>query len=406
MEDIKEKIARLKEKGALEIGKGNWERALRNFMEILKESPDDLHALMRAGDAYAKLGKNDEACRVYDRLVGLYAKEGFLIKAIAVHRLILKIKPDFPDGEIRLLLLSEQKNRQDVLPGIKRGETKKTRADFPRPPLFSDLTQDEFTAVTEKLIPLSVAAGGMIIREGDVGNSIYIIVSGRVSIFKSDADQNEVWITNLDEGSFFGEFGYFSGEKRSASVKALTDCTLLEIGKKDVGSIVKKHPRVNEVLRKFYKERVLDTLLAVSPLFSALPPEGRAQLMSAVVFSTHKTGERIVREGEEGDRMYVIISGEVGVTTQKEGAVVTLARLRSGDFFGEVSVITGKPRTATVTALSDTDLAQIPKPAVQQQMRRYPEIEERLAHYIQMRVENTISTIMQFKNRKIESGMI
>ena len=64
-----------------------------------------------------------------------------------------------------------------------------------------------------------------------------------MSIFRRDEDKNEVWITNLGEGSFFGEFGYFSGQKRFASVKAVEDTTLLEIGRNDLEAIIAKHPR-------------------------------------------------------------------------------------------------------------------------------------------------------------------
>jgi CRP-like cAMP-binding protein len=104
--------------------------------------------------------------------------------------------------------------------------------------------------------------------------------------------------------------------------------------------------------------------------------------------------------------MYVIISGEVAVTTEKEGAVMELARLKSGDFFGEVSVITGRPRTATVTAGTNIHLAEIGSDSIAEAIGAHPEIEQRLSRFIQMRVENTISTFMQFKNRKIESGLV
>ena len=73
---------------------------------------------------------------------------------------------------------------------------------------------------------------------------------------------------------------------------------------------------------------------------------------------------------------------------------------------GEVAVITGQPRTATVIAGTDVNLAEIDKGSVAEAIGAHPEIEERLSHFIQMRVENNISTFMQFKNRKMESGLV
>jgi len=406
MQDTKQSLSRIKELGAAELGKGNWDKALGAFLEVLKVTPNDTHALMKAGDCYHKLGKNGEACRCYDRLVDIFSSEGFVVKAIAVHKLILKINPGFPGGEKRLSVLYERKVAETgpVLPV--KGRTADRQRRYEKPPLFSDLSQDEFTAVIEKLSPLDVGAEGMIIRQSEAGDSIFVIVSGQVSIFRRDDDNNEVWITNLGEGNFFGEFGYFSGHKRSASVKAVEDTTLLEITRKDLESIIAKHPRIREVMLKFYKERILDTLLAISPLFSVLSPGERRQLMKEVSFSTHRRTARIVEEGQAGDRMYVVISGEVEVSTVKETMVVPLALLKSGDFFGEVAVITDRPRTASVTAKTDISVAEIPRASVAGVMGKHPEIEQLLSQYIQMRVENTISTFVQFKNRKIESGLV
>jgi cAMP-dependent protein kinase regulator len=405
MKDARQQIARLKEEGARDIGRGNWEKALGDFLEVLKLSPDDQHSLMKAGDCYQKLGRDQEACRYYVRLADLYGAEGFVVKAIAVLKLIMKISPGYPGAREKLSTLYEQKvsEQAPALPAAGKGAPGR---EYQKPPLFSDLSHDEFMAVVGKLEPTEVPTGGMIIREGDAGDSIFIIVSGEVSIFRQDEDKNEIWITNLGEGSFFGEFGYFSGQKRFASVKAVEDTTLLEIGRTDIESIVAKHARVKEVLLKFYKERILDTLLAISPLFSVLSPEERRLLMGRVTFSGIKKGTPIVREGDQGDRMYVVISGEVIVSTEKEGSVVELARLRSGDFFGEVAVITNRPRTATVTASTDVYCAEIGGESIAEAIGTHPEIQERLSRFIQMRVENTISTFMQFKNRKMESGLV
>lgn len=406
MKDTRQNIASLKAQGAADIGKGNWDGALGNFLGVLKVAPNDTHALMKAGDCCGKLGRNDEACRHYDRLVDVFSAEGFVVKAIAVHKLILKINPGYPGGEKRLSSLYELKQAGEgaPLPGV--GKASAPGAAYGTPPLFSDLSRDEFTALVERLAPRSVGAGDTIIRQGEKGDSIFVIVSGQVSISRREADRSEVWITNLGEGNFFGEFGYFSGQKRSASVRAVEETTLLEIGRKDLEAVIAKHPRVREVLLAFYKERILDTLLAISPLFSVLTPEERARLMKGVSFSSAKRASEIVREGDEGDRMFVLISGDVEVSTRKEGLQVPLARLKSGDFFGEVAVITARPRTATVTAVTDVALAEIGRESVAEAIGAHPEIEERLSRFIQMRVEDTISTFMQFKNRKMESGLV
>ncbi len=406
MADLKSKIAKHKESGAHFMAKGNWEKAKGEFLEVLKLSPNDQYSILKVGDCSAKLGDVDGAIRYYDKVAEMYAREDFLVKAIAVNKLILKLRPDSPRIIDRLSTLYSEKIKYEAPKLSIKGIEKKKEEPYPRTLLFSDLSHEEFMATVDKMKPIDIPEGTLIIREGDKGNSIFIIASGEVSIFREDEDLNELWISNLEEGDFFGEFGFFSESGRIASVKAVSDTTLLELSRQDLESIIKKHPGVKEVLQKFYKERVLDTLLAISPIFYPLGPEQRGMLLKSFTLKAVKKGEVVLREGEVGDNMYFIQSGEVEVSTEKDGSSVFLAKLKPGDFFGEVSVITGKPRTATVKAVSNAKLLEVSKEEIQKVVKVYPEVLDALNKYINKRVEDTIATIMEYKNRKSESGLI
>lgn len=93
------------------------------------------------------------------------------------------------------------------------------------------------------------------------------------------------------------------------------------------------------------------TFLESIPLFAGIPPESRAKLAEYVqveVFAGHRT---VVWKGEEGDAFYVIYSGEADVLQEEEsGARAVVARLSSGDSFGEIALLENSPRTATVRA--------------------------------------------------------
>jgi CRP-like cAMP-binding protein len=173
-----------------------------------------------------------------------------------------------------------------------------------------------------------------------------------------------------------------------------------------MSSIISEHPRVQEVLFRFYKSRILDSLLAISPIFSSLPRKERRFLVDAFTYTEKKAGAVIISEGDVGDKMFFLQSGQVQVYTEKEGERIHLAGLAEGDFFGEVSVIAGKPRTATVAAITDIQLAEIDRDSLMNGIEGHPEIIEAINRFIQMRVENTISAIMEYKNRKSESGLI
>jgi CRP-like cAMP-binding protein len=92
-------------------------------------------------------------------------------------------------------------------------------------------------------------------------------------------------------------------------------------------------------------------------IFTSLTADQRVQLAMASRPLLFAAGQAIVREGENGATMFVLKSGEASVTLAKtEGE---LARLGAGAFFGEMSLLTGDPRSATVTAITDCELIEI-----------------------------------------------
>ncbi len=99
------------------------------------------------------------------------------------------------------------------------------------------------------------------------------------------------------------------------------------------------------------------TVLRSAALFDALDEEQRAALARLATRRIYAAGEPIVRQGERGSSMFVVARGEALVTIV--GGAGPLARLRRGEVFGEMSVLTGEPRTATVTAAEDCELLEI-----------------------------------------------
>src|ERR1041385_2530507 len=100
-------------------------------------------------------------------------------------------------------------------------------------------------------------------------------------------------------------------------------------------------------------------------------------------------GAVIISEGETGTAMYVIVSGEVKVYTRGTGnsGSVYLAKLGEGDFFGEVSVLTGKPRTATITASRPTELLRLDKNKLDGALSRHPGIRRVLDDFYKKRAK-------------------
>jgi CRP-like cAMP-binding protein len=98
-------------------------------------------------------------------------------------------------------------------------------------------------------------------------------------------------------------------------------------------------------------------LLARVPMFAPLSDSEREQLRSVARRVIFAKGEAVVRQGQAGHSLFVIHRGDASVTL--DGTEGEVARLRAGDVLGEMSLLTGEARTATVTALTDCDLLEI-----------------------------------------------
>ncbi len=139
-----------------------------------------------------------------------------------------------------------------------------------------------------------------------------------------------------------------------------------------------------------------------SPLFEMLSDAERTAIVNEMEVESHDEGSVIINEGDPGSSMYVIASGEVKVytrTVNKSGPVY-LARLGEGDFFGEVSVLTGKPRTATITASQRTELLRLDKDKLDGVLSKYPGIRKVLDDFYRKRANHTVEAMIESLKKK------
>jgi CRP-like cAMP-binding protein len=133
--------------------------------------------------------------------------------------------------------------------------------------------------------------------------------------------------------------------------------------------------------------------IADSHLFKSLDAAGREQLMANATAVQFAAEEVIVREGDPGEVMYLIQDGGVRVSTAREGRPVQLARLGRGACIGEVALLSGRARTATVIADRACTLLAFPKPAIDDVLQAYPKVRMLLERIVSGRARNTIEVL-------------
>jgi cAMP-dependent protein kinase regulator len=136
--------------------------------------------------------------------------------------------------------------------------------------------------------------------------------------------------------------------------------------------------------------------LRASALFASFREEALEEVLTVTSLRSYQEGDIIVTEGEPGSSLFLIASGEVKVFTRGErGEHVPLAELCSGDFFGEVSLLTGRPRTATITAKSQVIAIELDKDDVDRIASEHPEVLEVLEEFYQRRAHETVEAVIR-----------
>ncbi len=211
----KEKLT-FKEEAQKALIHGEWKKALQCFENHCAQEPADLRSRLKVAELLERLDRRDEAARIYRGVAEVYAHDGFLLQAISVYKMILRIDPSSRDVPPRLAQLYAEKIR----------ETKPLRP-VPYIPLFSELDEQELQSLLPRVQSRAFPEGSLICQEGTKGDSLFVISRGEVAIIKAVPEGREVPVCNLREGSFFGEFGFFIDQKRHATVKAVTECEIL-----------------------------------------------------------------------------------------------------------------------------------------------------------------------------------
>jgi len=379
MSEKKEVEKALRERGQRYIKTGELAKALEEFKRLAEVNPGDLQVQVQIGDLLRKVGREAESLVRYKYILAEYIEKGFFLQAIALGKLILKIDPE--DEEAIRVLKDLSSRKTDLL---SQKEIKGTSV----PLLFADLSEEEFQQVLARIKSYQVDKECLICKEGEKGDSIYVVSHGKVGIYKyTIKEKKEVLLNILEAGDFFGEFSFFSHQRRSASARALTDVSLLEMTQEDFDEIKRVYPNIAEVLMTLYKKRVVDTILALSPPFNALSPQDRQRLVERFAHRVVDPDSTVIQEGALPTFLYLIKSGRAEVFIEKGGKEVIVGHLAAGDIFGEISLLLGRNHTASVKTVSRTELLMASKNDVEEILGVYPQIRETLKQYGRERLE-------------------
>src|SRR5437762_3776165 len=255
-----------------------------------------------------------------------------------------------------------------------------------RSDLFRFLPDEHFEKIRPLLQEERHDFGDLIVKQGEPANAFYILISGRARVVKAGANNGEeIVLATLRPGDSFGEAALTEGGTRTATVRCSTSVEVLRLDRAEFLALTETAPEFKEYMQVTRRARTLQSFLYEFSNFGRLPTPALRGVIEKLERVQFQKGNLIIKEGDSAGPMYILEKGRARAFTQNNGAKVNLAFYRDGDFFGELSILNGSPRAASVEAYSDCDLLALDPEAARSLKQSYPEfgklLEERLAQY-------------------------
>jgi HlyB family type I secretion system ABC transporter len=254
-----------------------------------------------------------------------------------------------------------------------------------RSSLFRFLSDEHFGAIEPLLQEEHYDFGDVIVKQDDPADSFYVLTTGRARALKIQSDGQEIPLGVLKPGDSFGEAALSEGGTRKATVRCSTAVDVLRIDRDDFLQLARRVPDLKQYVETTGRNRALQSFLYQFSNFGRLPTAVLRGMIDKLTPVTFGKGDLIIREGDDAGPLYVIEKGRARAFAGLNGRESNLAFYREGDFFGELSILNGSPRAASVEAFTDCQLLSLEPKAVQGLRRRFPEFDkllsERLALY-------------------------
>jgi CRP-like cAMP-binding protein/Fe-S-cluster-containing hydrogenase component 2/thioredoxin reductase len=195
-------------------------------------------------------------------------------------------------------------------------------------------------------------AGDVVFERNAPGSSLFGIADGQVLVEVNPSDPSIT--VPINAGTIFGEVGLISGRRRGATIRAGSDCILVEISRNAALKLMSQVPSAAREITRITTERSLLQIFK-----SGLAPADLVDVIAGAKVESIRAGQAIIKEGEAGDDIFIIRSGSMVVEKSIGGKPVFLSYVPAGSFVGEMAVIDGSPRSATVRAAVKSDVIRL-----------------------------------------------
>jgi CRP-like cAMP-binding protein len=452
-------LRKLKDKAAELASKGKVEKAAELFREILRADPKDAATCQKLADVLRRSGQISEAVERYAEVADRFARDGLLIKAIAICKTILELDPEHQVTQRQLADLYSKRNifdagRAPVRPKATAPAPVATPAPSPESapvenegvelavePDFEGgvalpltATSDQEPEVAE--VPLEVeptsTGGGVLFDPSELPAELGaepdpFAVFGADELVSAPPAPHALPAPPPPPAppahvARPTAFNLIVAAAEEAVVAGVEDQFEVDVDLVDdeAVALVEVEP-LQEPAQEAQEAAPSDARLPHFPIFSDLGPEAFVALTEALQVSRLATGETVVTEGDVGTAFFVVATGRLVVKKRDEkGDLVVLAHLGEGEFFGEMALLSASPRNATVVAEEPTEVLVLEFEVLRTLAGRYPHLAGSLRRFYRQRLlanalavsplfrpfgrEDRKAVMEKFRERTVQAG--
>jgi NTE family protein len=238
--------------------------------------------------------------------------------------------------------------------------------------VFCDLHESDLHWLASEVEEVALSLGTVLFRQGDPGDAFYIVRSGTLQVLATSAGVTQVLAT-IEAGDLIGEIGVLYQRSRTSTVSAVTASTLFKIRASTLDRLFATNPSAYTQFLEAASRRLPSSYLASVPMFAGLDAEALGELDLESSWVRLAGGQTLFRQGDAPDYLYVVVRGRLEVLVEHDsGRQEMIDQLGQGACVGEMAILTGEPRTATVRAIRDSELVRLSKAELYRFLELHP----------------------------------
>ncbi|HEY6097860.1 MAG TPA: cyclic nucleotide-binding domain-containing protein [Anaeromyxobacter sp.] len=372
-------LRKLKDKAAELAAKGKLDKAAELYREAVRGDPKDVATHQKLAEVLRRAGRTRDAVEAYRAVADRFAHDGLLIKAIAISKTILELDP-------------EHVETQAVLADL---YAKRAAAEGARPPARTVMMM----AAVRPSPPSAGADDGVV--------AIPLAPPGRpaaVELPEEEAVPLEELVERPPERStapprraqtdfarivFAADAAVRAGlEGEVIEAEPIEEVLEVDVpGDEPLEGTAPPPPAPVAARTAGPPGSPAAAALPRVPIFSDLSRDAFVALTTGMVLARVNGGDAVIREGDLGTSFYVVANGKLAVSKRDErGEAVVLARLGEGDFFGEMALLSGAPRAATVIAEERSELLEFRAEVLLAIAGKHPQLAASLRRFYRQRL--------------------